>query len=60
MAINIGQLTTEIIGESDHQLAGAGTTPLSTDPIEELTRLRFVIAEAARLDQRTRAEGFDD
>jgi hypothetical protein len=60
MAINIGQLTTEIIGESDHQLAGEGATTPSTDPMEELARLRSVIAEAVRLDQRTRAEGFDD
>jgi len=59
MAVHIGQLTTELIAEPEQQLAGAGAASAS-DPVEDLAKIRFALAESARLDQRTRAEGYDD
>jgi hypothetical protein len=59
MAINIGQMTTEIIAEPEQKLAGASAVP-ATDRLAELAKIRFAVAEAAELDQRTRAEGYDD
>jgi len=59
MAVSIDRLTTEVITEPQQQLAGASATP-APDRLEELARIRFAIAAAARLDQRTRAEGYDD
>jgi hypothetical protein len=59
MAVTIDQLTTEVVAEPGQQLAGAGATP-APDRLEELARVRFALAMAARLEQRTRAEGYDD
>lgn len=59
MAVIIDRLTTEVTAEPERQLAGAGATP-APDRLSELARIRFLIAVAARLDQRTRAEGYDD
>jgi hypothetical protein len=59
MAVTIDQLTTEVITEPQQQLAGASATP-ATDRLDEVAKIRFAIVSAARLDQRTRAEGYDD
>jgi hypothetical protein len=59
MAVTIDQLTTEVIAEPGPQLAGAGATP-APDRLEEMAKIRFAQAVAARLEQRTRAEGYDD
>lgn len=59
MAVHIGQLTTELIAEPEQQLAGSAASSPS-DPMEEQARIRFALAESLRLDQRTRAEGYDD
>jgi len=59
MSVTIDQLTTEVITDPEHQLAGAAATP-AADRLDELAKIRFAIVSAARLDQRTRAEGYDD
>ena len=59
MPVTIDQMTTEVIAEPQQQLAGAATAP-ATDRLDELAKIRFALASAARLDQRTRAEGYDD
>jgi hypothetical protein len=59
MPVTIDQMTTEVIAEPEQQVAGASTVP-ATDRLEELARIQFALAAAARLDQRTRAEGYDD
>jgi hypothetical protein len=59
MPVTIDQLTTEVVAEPGQQLAGAGAMP-APDRIDELAKVRFAIAQVARLDQRTRAEGYDD
>jgi len=59
MAVTIDQLTTEVVTEPQQQLAGASSAP-AMDRLEELAKIRFAMASAARLDQRTRAEGYDD
>jgi hypothetical protein len=59
MAVTIDQLTTEVVAEPAQQLGGAGATP-APDRLEEMAKIRFAQATAARLEQRTRAEGYDD
>jgi len=59
MPVTIDQLTTEVIADPEHQLAGAAAMP-ATARLDELAKIRFALAQAARLDQRTRAEGYDD
>lgn len=59
MAIHIDQLTTEVLAEPEPQLAGAAAAPAS-DRMTEQAGLRFELAEAIRLEQRTRAEAYDD
>jgi hypothetical protein len=59
MPVQINEMTTEIIAEPEQQLAGTGPQS-DTDRWKELSVVRVVCTAIARLDWRTRAEGFDD
>ena len=59
MAIHIGQMTTEMVHEPETQLAGSGAEPMP-EPMDGQAMFRFALAESLRMDQRTRAEGYDD
>ena len=58
MPLTIGQLTTEVIAETDAESAPApgrgGSTP------EQRQETRATLAALGRQKMRTRAEGFDD
>jgi hypothetical protein len=59
MPLTIGQLTTEVIAETDSESAPApgargGSTP------EQRQETRATLAALGRQKMRTRAEGFDD
>ena len=59
MPLTIGQLTTEIVAETDGQTtadAGAG----GIESPEQRQAIRADLAALARQAMRTRAEGFDD
>ena len=58
MAVTIGNLSTEVIAESDHELAGTG--PAGAQKVPDLATIQTDLAKIARLAMRTRAEGFDD
>jgi hypothetical protein len=58
MAVTIGELTTEIIAESDDQLAETG--PVTAEKVRDMATIRTDLAAIAQQTMRTRAEGFDD
>jgi len=59
MSITIDEMSTEVVAEPATRRAnGADTAP--AEALDELTRLRFALAMAARLEQRLAAEGYDD
>lgn len=60
MPIQIDEMHTEVVAEAPSSLAGAQAAPAGAEPDDEVARLKFVLAAAARLGQRLAAEGFDD
>ena len=59
MAITIDEMTTEVLAEPQAPLSGSDAVP-PAERLDEVARVRFALALAARLEQRTRAEGYDD
>ena len=59
MPVNIDEMSTEVVGEPPARLANAGAPPPAERP-DEVARLRSMLAEAARLERRLAAEGYDD
>jgi len=59
MGITIGEMSTEVTAEPPSPLA-ASTAVQPVERLDEVARVRFALALSARLDQRTRAEGYDD
>jgi hypothetical protein len=59
MGITIDEMTTEVTTEPQSPLAGSDSVQ-PVERLDEVARVRFALALAARLEQRTRAEGYDD
>jgi hypothetical protein len=59
MGITIDEITTEVMTEPQSPLAGSDSVQ-PVERLDEVARVRFALALAARLEQRTRAEGYDD
>lgn len=60
MPIQIDEMHTEVVAEAPGRLAGAEPAAASADPDDEIAKLKFMLAAAARLGDRLAAEGFDD
>lgn len=59
MGITIDEMSTEVSAEpAQPPAAAAGVEPANRP--DDVARVRFALALAARLEQRTRAEGYDD
>jgi hypothetical protein len=56
--VTVGELNTDVDAVTAPALPSAGTD--ASHPWHDLDRLREAAVELARLDRRTRAEGFDD
>lgn len=59
MAITIDEMSTEVLAEPSAQLAGAAAVP-SPSRLDEQAKVRFALAQSARLEARLSAEGYDD
>jgi hypothetical protein len=59
LTIHVGEMTSEVVAETEARAPGAPAAP-GSERWQELDRLRALEAAAARLARRTCAEGFDD
>jgi hypothetical protein len=57
MPVTVGEISNEVIVESDQQLTG-GAQPMIQP--KQIATIRSELASIARIALRTRAEGFDD
>ena len=60
MGITIDEMTTEVMTEPQRSPLAGSDSVQPVERLDEVARVRFALALAARLEQRTRAEGFDD